>query len=289
MDRKYEPFLIALLVMGIVIDIELLIWIFLSIDVKAFLSEWQDLIGSLVGAAAPLILYLLTINYFDRKEALRKIEITNTYTLQSLVNMQHKIDFFIKQMEGLAIDFRTKNNPLSRINSPAWGNIYFDPEGHNARIKSYYLHNKILIINGNIADTNLALGNFRSSFEELKNLSETIITLNQEAMRDATIRKQICDGFAEQTENFAKSLKGYADGMLPKAVKHSQQIRVYNKELRKKWFRGFLFRVFHEGLINTKSIELVDEIDQRLEPLIQKENEIISKRIKKLREEANAN
>lgn len=256
-----------------------------------WLYTWQELVGALVGSSLGIIfagagfLIVRWVNIMDeRKEALRKIEISNTYSLHTTIEMQERLIYFVKRARTFVQEIRSITSPVdivfSTINFPSLGAIHLDPSCHTSRIKSYYLHNKLLIMHAGTTNANLILTQFKEDFANIVRMNETLINItssnpNPPAQRAAYADN--VDAFATEVERFSSELH--------KGMKTMVQIRVYNSHLRKNFFRGLLWRWRSEGIFSAKSIDLVDEIDIAIEQEVRKNQEVAMQRLERKRAE----
>lgn len=274
---------------GISLDVWIIGYILTLSETHSFLNDWQQMVGSILGAGAPIALYLLIENYFSRKEALRRIEIANTYSIQTILNTKSQLLFFVEQARKCAKDdIRGSKMILSRVNFPAMNGIYNEPTNLQSKLKSYYLHNKVLIFTAWSDDINAAIKEFRNDYEKMMRLGEVIVTLNKETFdKNPAAFNKMCDDFAGQLEAFASTVENYA-GTCDGIFEISLQIRVYNKKLRKR--TAILTRLEYEGMTQSnRDMELVDEIDARLKIEVEKEKSVISKRKEQLKEKELSN
>lgn len=254
--------LIFLAGLGIGLDILLCLNILFAPEAIEFIDHWQQIIGAFIGAAAPLAIFLLTEVYIKRKDALRRIEISNTYSLQNIQVARAALVDKIQRLRKFASDVRDMNNPLQTINFPPIGGIYIDPEGHNASIKSYYLHNKVLLFNSHTTGLNSTLTEFKNDFGLLMQMHDTEMKFNEKLIRENPQElKNICENFAQQIEGFANAIESFIPE-LNKPEEVCLQIRIYNRKLRSRI--GIFHRISYEGIQRIKDLELVDEIDRKL-------------------------
>jgi peptide deformylase len=73
-------------------------------DFFSWIHDWQELVGAFLGSSLAIIfsgLGFLLARYLEvqdaQREALRKVEINNSYSLQSVFTIRKKIDFFVKR------------------------------------------------------------------------------------------------------------------------------------------------------------------------------------------------
>lgn len=256
-----------------------------------WLYAWQELVGAFVGSSLGIIFagtgFLLVrwINRIDeRKEALRKIEISNTYSLHTTIEMQEKLNFFVKRAREFVQEIRSITSPVdivfSTINFTPLGAIHLDPSCHTSRIKSYYLHNKLLIMHAGTTNINLILAQFKEDFANVIRMNETLINITSSKPNPPAQRA----AYADNVEVFATEVERFT-GELNKSVKIMVQIRVYNNYLRKNFFRGLFWKWKNERIFSAKSIELVDEIDAAIEAEVTKNQRAAMLRLERKRAE----
>lgn len=237
--------------------------------VTEFLHEWENLSGAFAGAFLAMIASAIGYLYVEyrkivseRAEALRHIEISNSYSLNSTYVMIDKLKFFIDRAENFIKEQKFESNEvlLSTFNFTPLGEIYFDPTAHSFRVKSYYLHNKLLVLHSNLSNWNLILGQLKGDFENIVRLNELIVGLvmPKKEMTPTQLRMN----FLENIENFKEEIKKVN---FDEIIKIMAQIRVYNGLLRMSAGAGTLNRWRYEGLPYTKKeITLLEEIDDQI-------------------------
>jgi hypothetical protein len=124
---------------------------------RELINNWQTLIGSFLGPFLAIILsafgFLIKEKYQkrkDRKEAIRRAEISFAETLNHVFTSVEQLEFFIQRVKTIMSDIEgiddEKIFSLNETNFPPTISIYFDDDIRKLKFKSYYLHNKILII-----------------------------------------------------------------------------------------------------------------------------------------------
>lgn len=235
--------------------------------------EWQGLVGAFLGSSLAILasgvgfLIARFINRIDeRREALRQVEISNTYSLQTAYTMQKKLTFFVQRARKLVGELRSNTSlnviTFNTINFSPLGGIFLDPKTHNSRIKSYYLHNKLLTMHAGTTDMNLILSQFKDDFGNIIRMNEMLIGLTSNNPNPVMQR----DAYAENIEAFTAEVERFANEEIPKSIETMLQIRVYNTKLRKTFGRGLWARWCYEGLVSAKrDLNMVDHIDTDLE------------------------
>lgn len=203
-----------------------------------FIKEWQTLIGSALGPFLAIILSALGFllkgllqKRSNRREAIRRAEIAFSQTLSHLLVAVSQLEDFIVRAKTILEEVRGVTDPnfyaIQETNFPATIAIYFDEELIKMRLKSYYVHNKILITDYLIRSANGNIQQFRYDFERLLDRNERMATL--ERMRPLAQRAAFVEnfgGFIAMIETFINSLK--TENALSIA-----QAKVYNLKLMK--------------------------------------------------------
>jgi hypothetical protein len=258
-------------------------------DFFSWIHDWQELVGAFLGSSLAIIfsgLGFLLARYLEvqdaQREALRKVEINNSYSLQSVFTIRKKIDFFVKRARKFVKELKENTNPteivFSSINFEPLGEIHADSAGHNARIKSYYLHNKLLAAHSAITNTNLVLIQFQKDFENVIRMNEMMISLTKETPKPFEQRK----AYAENVEIFADVLSEFSEN-LSDAVETMLQIRVYNSKMRKPFGQGWFLRLKYEGILSEDmNLDMVDRIDVLLADDVKQEIEKAKYRLQRI-------
>jgi len=262
-----------------------------SSSTVAQIKDWQDLIGAIIGAFLAGFLALVSFvfgRYIKRRdelrEALRQIEISNTYSLESTIQVQSKIAFFVTRLRRLITELRGITNPMEisylTINFNPLGTIYSDNQTHSSKVRSYYLHNKLLIMHSMTSGVNAGLMQFQEDYAKIVRMNEFIIQVWTENRNPVSIRSQ----YADNLENFTNGIEEYSRE-LSNGIRHMTQIRVYNDKMRRKWGYATLLRWYYEGYSIKKQIELLEQIDKLIEPEVQAQIDKANARIAKLEAE----
>lgn len=269
-----------------------------------FLHEWQDISGAFLGAFLAVILsgigYLIARaveQARERKETLRKIEVSITYTLNSIHNEQEKLRKFIAEVRKLVGEIRATTNPrefaMHSINAPTMIGVYLNEEIIHFRINSYYLHNKLLWVHSGIKDTNATLLALPNDYDRVLKMNETMINLmtssgspNPPAQRTT---------YANNLEALVNGIEKFCNEELPKAMTNSIQVKVYNEKFRKPFPKGKFEKWKHEGrnfrYFRTqadyekfaRNLESIDRIDKEIESDVKDAQEKMRQRAEKLK------
>lgn len=255
----------------------------------AFLNTWQTLIGSALG---PFLAIMFSVIGFwiktriesskELKENLRRIEIGITRGLNEAFIVQQQIANTVKLVRECAAEVEAvideKQYMLNTVNFPITGEIYRDPDAPLLKTRSYYLHNKLLISDSALKDTNKVLDNLKKDFEALIRLNELISTKEQ-----PNRQRQM---YAQNLKSFANALEYYSSKGIPNLIKLMLQVKSYNDKLRErhaetlKKYERTGWKIWKKKDIKKSitNLSAVDRIDEKLEPEIQEELKIALER-----------
>lgn len=273
-----------------------------------FLKEWQDLVGAALGPFLAVI--LSAIGFWikssidkskERAEAMRRIEAYTARALNDIFFIREKLKFFVGQLRILATSIMDVQNPtefsLNTVNCPFLGVIYLDPDALNFRIRSYYLHNKVMWMDAEIKDINGIITNLERDFDNVIKRNDMIVGLMRSddgKPRDASSQRT---SYAENLEILAAGIEEYYTRKFPKTIESISQLKIYNTKVRKPYFRGFFEWWLYEGVsfkyfssmkdFNSfaRNLESIDRIDQSLEKEVKTAIENAEERGKKMSEE----
>ncbi|PWB39074.1 MAG: hypothetical protein C3F02_00435 [Parcubacteria group bacterium] len=246
-----------------------------------FLSKWQTLIGAALG---PFLLGLgawfkvVISKKEERKEHLRRIEISITRSLDDTYKTRQKLQAFVSRLRALVTRIRAtagkRNFSLETTNYPTIRDVYRDVEVPNFKIKSYYLHNKILWADAGIKETNETVAGLRNDFADLLRKNELHIALMRQNQNPDSARQR--EDYAYNLEGFANAVDEFIDKFIKQGIEIMTQVKIYNNHLRKrsgKWFlwkcEGTNFKYFHnkakqnEFSRNLISLERLDKIIEK--------------------------
>ncbi len=253
-----------------------------------FLKEWQDLVGAALGPFLAVV--LSAIGFWikssidkskERAEAMRRIEAYTARALNDICFIDEKLKFFVAQLRTLATSTRGIGNPaefsLSTVNCPFFGVIYLDSNALNFRIRSYYLHNKVMWMDAEIKDINGMITNLERDYDHVIKLNDMLVGLMKSdygTPRDATPQRI---AYAENLETLAAGIEEYYSRRFLKSIKSIAQLKTYNTKVRKPYFRGFFEWWLYEGVSFkyfpsmedfkgfARNLESIDRIDKSLE------------------------
>lgn len=246
---------------------------FMLIMSVEFIEKWQTLIGSALG---PFLAIMISVSGFlvkgkfkkisDRKESIRRAEIAFSQTLNHILTSVIQLEDFVERVRFIIGEVEKVTDPktyaLQETNFPPIISIYFDEDLPKMKFESYYLHNKILIIEYIVRWTNSTICQFRIDFEKLLEKNERMAEkMGHEAQRKSYI--QNLKGYTEMVEVFVKSLK-------EDQTKSIVQAKVYNLRLMKRYlitiwkYEGVFLKYFRDRKEMEEyngSLEAVDRIN----------------------------
>ncbi|HOI59794.1 MAG TPA: hypothetical protein PKU93_00555 [Candidatus Pacearchaeota archaeon] len=259
-----------------------------------FLKEWQTLIGVFCAAMLSIFIFIfkdIFNNIKKYKERLRQIEISTVQSLNDVYELRNQLEYFMERIKDLEEDIDStpsKQFFLSEINFPIVREIYWNKNLSIFKVKSYYLHNKILWIGVGIKDINKIMKNLGNDFNEMKARSRELALLGKATP-------------ANQKETYKKGLISFREAInkfnletLPFFIESLAQINFYNMKMRKKNGNWFIWRMekrdfkyfrrkkdfdsFH--VENLESIERIDEsIKNEVIDIIQRADDNASKKL----------
>ena len=219
-----------------------------------FLDSWQTLVGAALGPFLAVVLSALGFwiksvieNKKERKEFLRRIKVGITRSLDDTYKTRQKLLFFVSRLRNLVAEIRAVTDPrqfsLESINYPTIREIYRDIEAPNFKVKSYYLHNKLLWADAGIKETNETVVSLKNDFAELQRKNELHIILMRQNANPNPAQQRI--EFSTNLELFANAIDDFIARFMKQGVEIMTQIKIYNDHLRRK--RGYWFLWKHEG------------------------------------------
>lgn len=253
-----------------------------------FINKWQTLIGSALGPFLAVI--LSAIGFWiksaieekkERKEFLRRIEISVTRSLDDTYKARQKLQYFVSRLRTLITEIRAVTDPrhfsLESINFPTMRDAYRDIDAPNFKVKSYYLHNKLLWVDAGIKETSETVASLKSDFAELQRKNELhIVLMRQNQTPNANLQRT---DYADSLESFANAIDDFVSRFIKQGIEIMTQVKIYNDHLRKKHGYWFLwkhektklkyFRNKSEQKAFARNLNSLDRIDK----VIQKEVE----------------
>lgn len=271
-----------------------------------FLDTWQTLVGAALGPFLAVVLSAFGFwvksdieNKKERKEFLRRIEVGITRNLDDTYKTRQKLLFFVSRLRDLAVKIRAVTDPrqfsLESINYPTIREIYRDIEAPNFKVKSYYLHNKLLWADAGIKETNETVVSLKNDFAELLRKNELhIILMRQNANPNPAQQR------AEYSANlvlFANTIDDFTTRFMKQGIEIMTQIKIYNDHLRRKhgyWFlwkhEGTKFRYFRNKAEQKKfsrNLDSLERIDEVIQPEVEAAIKEAEERAQKLSTDRN--
>lgn len=257
---------------------------------EEFINKWQTLIGSTLGLFLAVIFSALGFwlkskieDGKERKEHLRRIEISITRSLDDTYKTRLKLQSFVTRLKALAKDIKAINDlqsfSLESINFPTIRESYRDIESPTFKVKSYYLHNMLLWIDAGIKETNETVVNLKSDFAELQRKNELhIILMRQNQNPNATLQR---NEYAENLETFALAIEDFINKFIKQGIEIMTRTKIYNDHLRRKhngrWFlwkhEGTRFKYFKDKKLQKAFTRNLDSME-RIDKVIEKEVEL---------------
>lgn len=261
---------------------------------------WQDLIGAFIGPFLAVILSGITFlcgkkynKYQKENDAMRNIEISVSYALNNILNIQLKLQLFVKEVRKLIKEIQDITDPrafaLQTRNFPAIGTIYVDDDMLKMPTKSYYMHNKLLWIHSGTKDVNNVLNLLREDFSNLTSLNQKLLDLMKDHPNPIAQR----NSYIENLTIFTNEIERFSKIELVKGVTPLIQVKIYNNKLRKGWYQGSITRWENEGTNSwfirkifgfnspKRFLENIDFIDSKLEKEVDIELDKLKKRAEK--------
>ena len=253
-----------------------------------FLDKWQTLVGAALGAFLAVIGSLITyaINSAngrrkERKEFLRQIEISMARSLNDTFTLREQLKWFSQRVKDLAAESRSITDDriffLNRINFPTTREIYRDIGMPNFKVKSYYLHNKIMWIDAGVKEMNETVLNLKNDFEDLIRQNELLVAV----MRNNPNPRMQRESYERNLESFAGAIDEYISKSIKQGVEIMTQVKIYNEKLRSKhgyWFwwkqEGTKFKYFRNKKKQKAFSRNLDSLD-RIDGAINKEVETV--------------
>lgn len=224
------------------------------IYMEDFLHKWQTLIGSALGPFLAIILSAIGFwiksileKHKEKKEYLRRVEIGITRSLDDTFKARIKLQDFVLKLRKLINEIRSITNSksfsLETTNYPTIRDIYKDADLTNFKVRSYYLHNKLLWSDAGIKETNATITTFKNDFTELQRKNELHIILMRQNQNPNPAQQRI--EYTDNLESFADAIDEFINKFIKQGIEILTQIKIYNEHLRKKYGWYFLWK--HEG------------------------------------------
>lgn len=263
-------------------------------DITNFIEKWQGLIGSALGPFLAVVLSAIVFwiksvieNKKERKEFLRQIEISMARSLNDTFTAREQLKWFSGRIKSLVAESKSITDDrtffLNRINFPTTREIYRDIDMPKFKIKSYYLHNKLMWIDAGIKEMNETVSNLKKDFEDVIRQNEVLVAV----MRNNPNPKMQRETYERNLESFAKAIDEYTSKSIKQGIEIMTQVKIYNEKMRKRhgyWFwwnlEGTRFKYFRtkaqqkEFARNLDSLERIGAIIKtEVDSLIKKAEE----------------
>lgn len=152
-------------------------------DVVIFLFEWQQLIGSLIGAALPLSVFIYTRIYISHKEHLEKLEKVLVIAINNLIETDNTIVQFAdgnltKQIDAVS-NAASNDYFIGKTFFPLLYTYEFPNELINGSSKSGYIDNLILKVYSRSKDMTSMISDSQRQFAETQELQLELVKMKQ--------------------------------------------------------------------------------------------------------------
>lgn len=237
----------------------------LIIDMEE-IYKWQELIGSLLG---PFLAIILSIFGFwlkshieflrSLRENFRRIEVSLTRSINDLYDVREELRGFIERLDCIITSIGQVRGETAyctqETNFPPIADVFEDIDLPNLKIRSYYLHNKLLFVDAGIKNINKGLERLRDDYRILIQKNERLVEWKGKA--------------SDQRIAYIVNLKGFRNIILKCinyidiGIKTITQAKIY-LDKRRNNRRFFIWK--HEG-ITFKYFKNKNSIDDRYRSL----------------------
>jgi hypothetical protein len=220
-----------------------------KLEIFYFLKEWQTLIGAFLGVFFASIFSFIGFGIkglikrvYERKEALRIIEVSITRSMDNVDNIKKSFNDFLDRVESLTLNIKElidDNNKyfLEETNLPPL-RIFLNENLPSLKTKSYYIHNKIIWVTAEISNINSSLSELKELFMILSRKNEFLVTAQ-------VSKKEQKEAYLANLTDFSNIVRSHFMKSLDSCVKLLTEIKVYNDKVRTK--NGFWVRWKYEG------------------------------------------
>lgn len=213
---------------------------------EGFIIKWQTLIGSALGPFLAIILSAIGFwikSVIERtnesREYLRRVEISMARSLNDTFIVREQLKWFLQRVKNLVTEANgiTDNKTffLNRINFPTTREVYRDIDMPNFKIKSYYLHNKLMWVEAGIREMNETILNLKKDFEDLIRQNELLVAVMRSSPNPLIQR----EAYTQNLEGFAKAIDDYVSKSIKQGIEIMTQVKIYNEKMRGRngcWF-----------------------------------------------------
>jgi|GEM_PF-541300 len=269
-----------------------------GIDIKN-IHEWQALIGSALGPFLAIIfsgvafwLKSITEERKNRKEALRQVEVDITRSLNDVYVVKDQLKYFIKRAKLLISDIATTGAcqfSLEVTNFPSIREIYSKSNMPNLRVKSYYLHNKLLWVEAGIKEINGTVVNFKNDFLEIQRKNELqVILMSQNSKSDPRVQRK---DYSNSLESFINAIEEFSEKYIDNIINIMTQVKIYNNHLRNEYLflwkhegRSFKFYNSNEAYNKfSKNLDSMNNIDECIKEEVEESLEYAKRKVEALK------
>jgi hypothetical protein len=211
--------------------------LFTQIFNEAFLDKWQTLIGAAAGPFLAIILSAIGfwvrskyVAWKERKEAIRQIEVSIARSMNDMYRTQQELIYFVERVKNLVstgqriTDDRTYL--IDETNFPHLKEIFADSSLPILKIKSYYIHNKLLVNDMAISATNHMLNGLKASYSKILDNNKFLIALRQNPSEQRNT-------YLENLTGFANTVEGDVLSSITNGLKALMETKLYNLKLMK--------------------------------------------------------
>ncbi len=271
----------------------------MNTGIITFIEKWQELIGAALGPFLAVVLsavgfWIKSILFArkERKEFLRQIEISMARSLNDTFTVREQLKWFSQRVKDLATETESMTDNdmffLVRINFPTTREVYRDIGMPSFKIRSYYLHNKIMWVDAGIKEMNETIANLKNDFEDLIRQNEILIALMRDNPRPQVQR----EAYANNLKSFANAIDEYFSKSIQQGIEIMTQVKIYNDKIRKRqgyrfWWKqeGTKFKYFRSKADQkafTRNLDSLDRIDKIIKKDVESAIEKAEKRSEKL-------
>lgn len=204
---------------------------------EAFLDKWQTLIGAAAGPFLAIILSAIGfwfrskyVAWKERKEAIRQIEVSIARSMNDMYRTQQELIYFVEMVKKLVstgqriTDDRTYL--IDETNFPHLKEVSSDSSLPILKIKSYYIHNKLLVNDMAISATNHMLSGLKGSYSKILDNNKFLIALRQNPQEQRST-------YLENLTGFANTVEGDVLSSITNSLKALMETKLYNLKLMK--------------------------------------------------------